>query len=69
MQEFKLVQEKVLARAAERPAKQRKGDPIPLDVASYAKWITESRLIQFIFEENPHSELIKRSSSVLRIIA
>lgn len=68
MQEFKYFQEQVILRANERP-KQRKGDPLPIDLATYAKWITENKLISFIFEENPHSELIKRSSCILRVLA
>jgi len=36
-----------------------------LDEELFSKWIIENKVIDFIFEENPHQELIKRSFSIL----
>lgn len=35
----------------------------------YAKWIVEQKIIEFIFLENPHDELIKRSQEILILLA
>ncbi len=34
----------------------------------YAQWIINERILEFIFNENPHVELIKRSSEILRLL-
>ena len=31
------------------------------------EWIVENKVIEFIFVENPHSELIKRASGILYV--
>jgi hypothetical protein len=31
---------------------------------TYADWIIENKIIEFIFTENPHSELIKRTLNI-----
>ena len=35
----------------------------------YAKWIIDQKILEFIFVENPHVELIKRSTEILRLLA
>jgi hypothetical protein len=39
-----------------------------LNYEKYAKWIIDQRIIDFIFTENPHVELIKRSNDLLRLL-
>jgi hypothetical protein len=39
-----------------------------LDIQIFSNWILENKVIEFIFEENPHSELIKRSSCILYLL-
>lgn len=34
----------------------------------YAKWIVDEKIVEFIFQENPHVELIKRSLEILYIL-
>jgi hypothetical protein len=34
----------------------------------YASWIINEKIIEFIFLENPHVELIKRSGEILRLL-
>ena len=69
MNEFKVVQEQVFGHG--KPAKRGRTpqEPRALDVATYAKWITDNRLVEFLFEENLHSELIKRSACILLVLA
>lgn len=40
-----------------------------LTVDSYCAWLTEHKIIEFIFIENPHVELIRRSFEVMRMLA
>lgn len=40
-----------------------------LSAPKFAEWILENRIIEFIFSENPHVELIKRSSEFIRLLA
>ena len=35
----------------------------------YCQWLLDNRIIEFIFAENPHVELIKRSSELIRLLA
>ena len=35
----------------------------------FSDWIVANKVIDFIFKENPHSELIKRSYNILSIMA
>ena len=35
----------------------------------YAKWIIDEKILEFIFVENPHVELIKRSYEILKLLA
>ena len=73
MKEFKLIQEKVLNRATRPPNDNNR--PVRyevakhLDMASFSAWIIKNKVIDFIFEENPHQELIKRSYSILSLMA
>lgn len=39
-----------------------------LNVEKYAEWIVTNKIIDFIFIENPHVELIKRSWEILRLL-
>jgi hypothetical protein len=34
---------------------------------TYADWIIENKVVEFIFTENPHSELIKRTLSIFQL--
>ena len=73
MKEFKLIQEKVLNRATRPPNDNNR--PVRyevakhLDMANFSAWIIKNKVIDFIFEENPHQELIKRSYSILSLMA
>jgi hypothetical protein len=40
-----------------------------LGLQNYSKWILDNRILEFIFGENSHSELIKRSLAVLYLMA
>lgn len=40
-----------------------------LNEEKYAHWIINEKIIEFIFVENPHVELIKRSGEILRLLA
>ena len=40
-----------------------------LDLKLFSAWIIQNGVIDFIFRENPHSELIKRSYHILYILA
>lgn len=74
MKEFKNVQEKIQNRHL-RPQVDQNNRPIRFEVTRYldeqvfSKWIIDQKVIDFIFEENPHQELIKRSLSVLQVMA
>lgn len=35
----------------------------------YAKWLIERKIVEYIFYENPHVELIKRSVEILKLLA
>jgi hypothetical protein len=35
----------------------------------YSQWIINEKIVQFIFVENPHVELIKRSLEILKLLA
>jgi hypothetical protein len=37
--------------------------------SKYCEWLLEHRIIEFIFIENPHVELIKRSAEIIRLLA
>lgn len=72
MKEFKLIQEKVLNRVTRTPQDCRQlGQDYAkfLDLRIFSDWVHENKVIDFIFKENPHSELIKRSYSILYILA
>lgn len=40
-----------------------------LNPEKYANWIISEGIIDFIFRENPHVELIKRSTEIMRLLA
>lgn len=40
-----------------------------LNNEKYSKWILDQKILEFIFTENPHVELIKRSFELLRLLA
>lgn len=40
-----------------------------LDLDSFSAWIIDNKVLHFIFKENPHSELIKRSGKILHLMA
>ena len=40
-----------------------------LNFEKYSQWITSEKIIDFIFMENPHVELIKRSTEIMRLLA
>lgn len=40
-----------------------------MDLKTFSDWVHENKVIDFIFGENPHSELIKRSYSILYVLA
>jgi hypothetical protein len=72
MKEFKLIQEKVLNRMTRSPQDCRQlGKEYArfLDLRTFSDWVHENKVIDFIFKENPHSELIKRSYSILYVLA
>lgn len=74
IKEFKYIQEKILNRHL-RPQVDQNNRPIRyeitkyLDEATFSKWMIDNKVIDFIFEENPHQELIKRSQSILSLMA
>lgn len=35
----------------------------------YSQWLIEEKIIDFIFLENPHVELIKRSTEIMKLLA
>ena len=59
MKEFKYIQEKILNRDL-RPQVDQNNRPIRYEVTRYldesifSKWIIDNKVIDFIFEENPH---------------
>ena len=72
MKEFKLIQEKILNRMTktQQDCRQLGQDYAKfLDPLIFSNWVHENKVIEFIFKENPHSELIKRSFSILHILA
>ena len=40
-----------------------------LNQEKYALWIIDEKIIEYIFIENPHVELIKRSSEIMKLLA
>lgn len=40
-----------------------------LTIERFADWLKEANIVEFIFLENPHDELIKRSGDVIRGMA
>lgn len=72
MKEFKFIQEKVLNRLLKNVPERRQAQ-LPcaqfLDMKSFSHWIIENKVMDFIFKEKPHSELIKRSYSILYLMA
>lgn len=40
-----------------------------LNAEKYSRWLLDENIIKFIFLENPHVELIKRSSEIMRLLA
>lgn len=61
MKEFQLIREQILDGL--NSASPR------LTAQDFSEWVLQSGVLQFIFKENIHQELIKRSISVLQILA
>lgn len=40
-----------------------------LNAEKYSQWLISEKIIEFIFIENPHVELIKRSVEIMRLLA
>ena len=70
MYEFKYIQERLFNNNSYSARGKKDKTPfLPLDIPTYAKWIKDSKVTQFIFEENPHQELIKRTNCILIVLA
>ena len=68
MKEFKFIQEKVLNGFYRNQQERRQtGQDFAkfLDMKGFSNWIIKNKVIDFIFKDAPHSELIKRSSYIL----
>lgn len=71
MKEFKQIVEKIcntMANLSNRYVKQGGDYARYLDLKTFSAWIIKEKVIEFIFKENPHNELIKRSYSILYIM-
>ena len=58
MKEFKLINEKIVARVMRKQGVEQ-AQYLNLDI--FSAWVTQNKILDYIFKENPHSELIKRS--------
>ena len=65
MKEFKQINEKIVAKAMKKQGVEQASY---LDLAIFSAWISSKKVIDYIFKENPHSELIKRSHDILYIM-
>ena len=66
MKEFKFIQDKIVNAVLKVQNPQQYNKPGTeyckyLTIARFSEWINKHNIIEFIFKENPHSELIKRS--------
>lgn len=72
LKEFKNIQEKIVNTITKNQTDLRKQGieyARYLDLKLFSAWIIQNKVIDFIFKENPHSELIKRSYNILFILA
>ena len=58
MKEFKHINEKIVARVMRKQGVEQ-AQYLNLDI--FSAWVTQNKILDYIFKENPHSELIKRS--------
>jgi hypothetical protein len=70
MKEFKMIQQKLVKREGKvTNMPMINGRPQLLTMKTFSEWILANKVIEFIFKENAHQELIKRSQSILYILA
>ena len=72
MKEFKYIQEKVVNSILKNNQENLKANldfAKYLDLKLFSNWIIKNNTIEYIFKENPHQELIKRSYQILYILA
>ena len=69
--EFKEIYYKVMNASVKQRAQNAEQYEVTkwLTQAKYCEWLLENRIIEFIFAENPHVELIKRSAEIIRLLA
>jgi hypothetical protein len=71
MKEFKLIQEKiVIANTRNHHECRQNGIEYAkyLTTKTFSEWIITNKVIDYIFKENPHAQLIQRSASILQIM-
>ena len=72
LKEFKLINDQVLNSSyySDSECRQRNlSFSRFLDLEKFSAWIIENKVIDFIFKENAHAELIRRSFGILKIMA
>lgn len=71
MKEFKHSQNKIVNTALYSGPEHKKQNleySNYLTCQSYAEWIVKNKILEYIFNENSHSELIKRSQPILYLM-
>ncbi len=71
MNEFKEIYCKVQNLNKSKIMLEREGAETTkwLNATSFSEWLLRQQILEFIFVENPHVELIKRSHEIVRMIS